>query len=364
MASSRIRVGVIGTSAWAAREHLPGLAARGDVEVRALCGRDRGRLDALAARYGVPRTFTDWRELVASGLDAVVIATPNALHHPQATAALDAGLHVICEKPLGLRLEEARDLVARADRQGRATLTFFTHRSVAAAVQARRIVESGVLGRILEARASYLTGSQLRPGKAHSWRMRRAESGTGALGDIGSHAIDLVRWWMGDFARVVAQWQVAVRDRPGGEVDADDATAFLAEMASGARVVVEASKLAAGRVNELRVELHGEEASLVFEVDAGNDPTWEGRLWMGHADRAGLEPVALPCELTAGLDGPDEPACRAEAYRRLTDPFFAAVARGGGPVTPGFREGAAVQAVLDAVARSAEEKRWVEVEGV
>jgi len=362
MSPSRIRVGVIGTSWWADLEHLPGLASRGDVEVAALCGRDRARLDALAAKHGVPRTFTDWHELLASGIDAVVIATPNALHHPQAAAALDAGLHVVCEKPLGLGLGEARDLLARAERRGRATLTFFTHRSVAAAVQARRIVESGALGRILQARASYLTASQLRPGKALAWRMRRAEAGSGALGDIGSHAIDLLRWWMGDFARVVAQWQVAVRDRAGGEVDADDATAFLAEMASGARVVVEASKLVAGRVNQQRVELCGDLASLVFEVDAGNDPTWEGRLWMGHADRPGLEPVALPRELTAGLDQRDERASRAEAYRRLTDPFFAAVARGGGPVTPGFREGAEVQAVLDAVARSADEGRWVDVD--
>src|SRR5512139_1321697 len=134
MASERpLRVGLIGTSWWAELEHLPGLRARGDVAVTGLCGRDPARLAALAAKHQVPETYTDWRELIARGrLDVLVVSTPNALHREQALAALDAGLHVICEKPLALDAAQARELRDRARAAGRRTLVFFTYRGIAA----------------------------------------------------------------------------------------------------------------------------------------------------------------------------------------------------------------------------------------
>ncbi|HSN91472.1 MAG TPA: Gfo/Idh/MocA family oxidoreductase [Anaeromyxobacteraceae bacterium] len=361
MGERRFRVGLIGTSWWADLEHLPGLRSRRDVEVAALCGRDPGRLAALAARHGVPATFTDWREMIArAGLDVVVIATPNALHHAQALAAVEAGQHVICEKPLALGAGQAREMAARAEARGLRTLVFFTHRAVAAAAHVKRLLEEGFLGTPLSATALYQTASQLRPGKPFSWKMARAEAGTGALGDIGSHLVDLVRWWLGDFERVVAQWQTLPGDRSGGAADADDACAFLARLACGARAVFQATKLVHGRGNYQHVELHGTAASLVYEADPGNDPGWLGRVLAGRPGQAGLVPLPPPADLAAGLEGPDEPSARAAAYRRLTDPFFAAVARGG-RAAPDFADGAAVQAVLDAVALSAEAGRWIEV---
>jgi len=361
MGDGPLRVGVVGTSWWAELEHLPGLAARGDVELTALCGRRPERVAELADRFRIPRRLTDWRELVAGGgLDAVVLATPNALHHPQALAALDAGLHVICEKPLTLDLAQARELAARAEARGLRTLTFFTHRAVGAAAAARRLVEAGFLGRPIHVSASYLTASHLAPGKPLGWRMVRAQAGTGVLGDLGSHLVDLVRWWLGEVVEVAAQWQTVTRDREGGIADADEEVSFLARLACGAQAVFQASKLVAGRGNHQRIELHGTAGSLLYEADPGHDPTWEGRLWAGRPGRTGLEPVALPADLARGLDRPGDRPGRDEAYRRLTDPFFAAIRRGG-PVSPDFRDGAAVQAVLDAVAASAEQRRWVEV---
>jgi len=358
----RSQVGLIGTSWWADLEHLPGLKARGDVEVAALCGRDPTRLASLAEKHGVARTFTDWRAMIAAGgLDALVVAAPNALHREPALAAFDAGLHVICEKPLAMNAAEAREMAARAEAAGRKTLTFFTHRSLAAAVQVKRMVDAGFLGRPVHANAVYHTSSHLRPGKAHAWRMVRAQSGTGVLGDVGSHLVDLVRWWLGDLRRVAAQWQVVNSTLGGVAVDADESVAFLAELASGAQATFHASKLVAGRGNYLRVELHGTGGSLVFEAEPGFDRTWEGRVLAGRPDRPGLEPVPLPAELTLGLDSTDNQAGRNEAYRRLTDPFFAAIRGGGGAVAPDFWDGAAVQAVIDAVAESAEARRWADV---
>jgi predicted dehydrogenase len=196
--------------------------------------------------------------------------------------------------------------------------------------------------------------------------MRRAEAGTGALGDIGSHVVDLVRWWLGDVVRVAAQWQTVQRERGGEPVDGDEACSFLARLENGTLAVFQASKLVAGRGNYQRVELFGDRASLVYEAEPGVDATWTGRLWAGRPDRPGLELLPLPAELTAGLDGPDNMAGRLAAYRRLTDPFFAAVRGAGGAgaelaETPGFDDGAAVQAVLDAVARAAERGTWEDV---
>jgi predicted dehydrogenase len=361
MTMARWRAGIVGTGWWTGLEHLPGLQSRGDVEVTALCGRDPARLAALADRFGIARRFTDWRELASAGdLDVVVIVTPNVLHHPVAVAALSSGAHVICEKPLALDLVHAREMAALARSRGRRTFTFFTHRALAAAGQAKRLVESGFLGRPLHVSATYFSASHLKPGKPAAWRMRRAESGTGALGDIGSHLVDLVRWWLGDVTRVAGQWQTPHRQREGGEVDGDESCSFLAELACGAQGVFQASKLVAGRGNHQRIELHGDRASLVYEAEPGVDPTWTGRLLAGRPDRTGLEPVALDADLVAGLDDPDPEAGRRAAYRRLTDPFFASLA-GGPPATPDFEDGAAVQAVLDAVATSAEQRRWVEV---
>lgn len=363
--ADRIRVGVIGTSWWVDLAHLPGLGARGDVEVAALCGRDPAKLGALAAKFGVPATYTDWRALLAHpGLRAVVIATPNVLHPEQARAALDAGLGVVCEKPLALAAADARAVAARARTAGLAGMTFFTHRTVGAAAQVKRLVARGFLGRPLHASAQYLTSSQLKPGKPFSWKMNRAESGSGALGDIGSHLVDMVRWFLDDgYAAVVGQWQTLPVARAGGTADADDDCSFLARMTSGVQAVFQFTKLAPGYGNLQRVELHGTEGTLVYEADPGGDPTWEGRVLAGRGLAGGVTPVPLDADLVAGLAGVPEPASRAEAYRRLTDPFFQAVA-GRAPaaaVTPSLEDGAAVQAVLDAVAASVERGAWVEV---
>jgi len=361
MSLEKLRVGVVGTSWWADREHLPGLHARPDVDVVALCGRNPERLQEMAAKYNVRQTFTDWRRLVArAGLDVLVILTPNVQHHSQAMAALDLGMHVICEKPLALNAAQARELAARADAANVKTLTFFTHRAVAAAAHVKRLVGEGFLGRPLYVNAMYFTASHLDPNKPLAWRNVRAEAGVGALGDIGSHLIDLVRWWLGDFSRVVGQWQTAFRERPGGVADADDACAFLAQLACGAQATFQPNKLMAGRGNYQRIELAGTEGSLIYEAEPDYDETWEGRLYAGRPGAYGLRPVRLPKELVADLKTPEERASRNEAYRRLTDPFFNAI-HNGGPTSPDFRDGAAVQAVVDAVAQSVTSGKWVDV---
>jgi len=361
MSNEKLRVGVIGTSWWADLEHLPGLHARPDVDLVALCGRNPERLEAMAAKYNVRQTFTDWQRMVArAGLDVLVIATPNVLHYPQAMAAIESGMHIICEKPLAMNVRQAREMAARADAAGVKTLTFFTHRAIAAAAHIKRLIGEGFLGQPYQVNAMYFSDSNLDPQKPLAWRMVRAQAGYGILGDIGSHVIDLARWWLGGFSRVAAQWQTAIRERPGGVADADDACSFLAQLACGAQGVFQASKLIAGRGNYQRVELYGSKGALIYEAEPGYDETWEGRVYAGRSDAHGLKPMRLPKELAAGLNTTDNQAGRNEAHRRLTDPFFAAI-RTGGAVSPDFHDGAAAQAILDAVAESAEGGKWVAV---
>jgi predicted dehydrogenase len=361
MGSPRVRVGVVGTGGWSELTHLPGLTSRPEVEVVALCGRNAERLATLADAFEVRGRYADYAEMIVTERpEVVVIVTPNSAHHPIAMAALGAGAHVICEKPLALTRAQADEMAGLARARGRQTLTFFTHRALAAAARVKALVDQGFLGRPLGFSAVYLTASQLKAGKPAAWRMRRAEAGTGVLGDIGSHLIDLVRFWLGDVARVSGQWMNAHAERAGGPVDGDEACSFLAELTSGVQGVFQASKLVAGRGNYQRIELYGEAASLTYEADPGHDPTWTGRVLAGRPDRPGLEALPLPAALTTGLDDPDPLAGRRAAYRRLTDPFFLALG-GGPPCRPSFEDGAAVQAVLDAVAASAEGGGWIKV---
>ena len=361
MSTEKPRVGVIGTSGWADQEHLPGLLSRPDVDVVALCGRSQARLDELAGKYSLRQTFTDWRRLIArAGLDVVVIVTPNALHHPQALAAIQAGMHVICENPLALNVAQARELATRANTAGVKTMTFFTHRTIAAAAHVKKLVDDGFLGDPLHVNAMYLSASRLDPNKPLEWRMVRAEAGTGVTGEIGSHLVDLVRWWMGDILKVAAMWQTVIKERPGGKVDTEDVCTFMAHLACGAQAVFQANTAAAGRGNYQRIELYGTRNALIYEAEPGYDATWEGRVYAGKSGAHGLKPVTLPKSLVAGLDTQDDQAHRNEAYRRLTDSFFTAI-RTGGAVSPDFGDGAAVQAVVDAVAQSAEAGKWVNV---
>jgi predicted dehydrogenase len=347
----RLRAGVVGTGWWTDLEHLPGLQSLPDVEVRAICGRSPEKLAAVADKFRIPNRFTDWREMLVRGdLDFLVIVTPNISHHAIARAALEKNLHVICEKPLAMNAAQAREMAALATSRGLATQTFFTHRALPAAVEMKRLIAEGYLGRILHANAVYFSASHLKEGKPASWRMRREEAGTGVLGDIGSHLVDMLRWWLGDFARVSAQWETFTRERPGGAVDGDECVSVLAQLKSGAQCTLQASKLVAGRGNFQRIELFGHRASLVYEAEPGIDPEWTGRLFAARADRLGFEPVRL-----------DRLEDRLEAWRRLAGPFLAAIRDGTEAPSPNFSDGAAVQEVLDAVATSAEERRWVEL---
>jgi predicted dehydrogenase len=363
------RVAVVGAGWWTDVFHLPGLRARPDVEVVALCSPREAAARALAEKHGIPAVFTDYAAMLAQTRpEVVVIVTPNHTHHPLALAAIQAGAHVICEKPLALNATQALEMWDAAEAAGRRHLTVFTYRAVPAAGHIKALIAQGYLGRPTQVNARYVDGTLADPARPLAWRLVKAQAGSGALGDVGSHIIDLLRWWLGDFRRVVGQTAIFTPQRrwpdgTPGTVDADDACLFLAELACGAQAIFQAGKVTPGRANYQYIEVSGTEGTLVYETDLRSGDTFTGHVWgTRRGDQAGLAPLPMPSDLTAGLQTGDTMAATPVLYRRLTDSFFASLAGSPQPVSPSFADGWRAQQVIDAVLRSVDSGHWEAVE--
>lgn len=196
--------------------------------------------------------------------------------------------------------------------------------------------------------------------------MDKSEAGTGVLGDLASHLIDMARWWAGDFVRVSGQLSTYVPQRRHPEtqrmvpVDVDDAASFVAELQGGAQAVFHATKLAIGRENAFRLEVYGSEGALVLDADPGHRADWNGSLYGARRGDQALSKLEITPRLTVGFDTADRARSLASAFRVMTDPFFAAIRAdaNAADVPSSFADGLAVQQVIDAVARSARSGAW------
>ena len=332
----------------------------------AICGRDRSRVAAAADRLGWAATETDWKRLVSrDDVDLVDVCTPGSSHAEISIAALEAGKHVLCEKPLANTVEEARAMAAAAERAaagGVRAMVGFNFRRVPAVALARELVAAGRLGALRHVRAAYLGSHLLDPELPLVWRLQAAEAGSGALGDLGAHAIDLAQYLAGDWiAGVSALTETFVRERPladgsGGQlgpVTVDDAALFIARFVGGALGGFEATRFATGHTEGLRVELNGELGSIVWELgalnqlrlfDATDDPATQGFRTI-QVTRSG-HPYA-------GAWWPDGHTIGYEhTFTHEVRDLLHAIADGRDPV-PSFADGLQVQEVLDAVQRSA-----------
>ncbi|WP_152352993.1 Gfo/Idh/MocA family protein [Brachybacterium subflavum] len=329
---------------------------------RVIVGRDEQKVSEAARRLDWEEHETDWRRAIArDDIDIVDICTPGFLHAEIAIAALEAGKHVLCEKPIANDTAEAERMVAAADaaqQRGQVAALGHTYRRVAALAQARRLVADGRLGRILQARASYLQDWLVDESAPMSWRLRRDTAGSGALGDIGSHAIDQIQFLTGLRATSVrGRLTTAVPERPGEggalePVTVDDAAWATLELEGGAIASIEASRLATGRKNELVVELFGTEGALRFDLEVLNE------LWF--LDRT--VPVAEQGFTRILVTEPEHPYLEGwwpqghalgweNAFTNQAHDLLVAIT-GGEPFSPDFAEGLALQRVLDAVIAS------------
>ena len=248
-------------------------------ELVAICGRDAGAVAEAARRYGYARHYTDWRDLIDDErVQLFDNGGPNDVHAEPCIAAAAAGKHVICEKPLARNAEEAATMLAAVRNAGVKHMVAFNYRFVPAIRQARQLIESGALGRIYHYRAVYLQEWILpHYGTPRIWRLDKEHAGSGALGDLGAHIIDLAHYLVGDIASVGAATRTFIDERPlpdgsgNAKVDVDDAFVATVEFANGALGTLESSRFAAGRKNHQVVEINGELGSICFNLERLNE---------------------------------------------------------------------------------------------
>jgi len=238
----------------------------------AIAGRDEDAVAEAARRFGYQRSVTDWRELVADErIQLFDNVAPNNLHGEPTIAAAEAGKHVICEKPLGRDADEALQIWQRVRATGVTHLCAFNYRFVPAVRLAREMLEAGELGEIYHFRGSYLQEWIADPAAPMSWRLHADDAGSGALGDLGSHVIDLARYLVGEIAGVSALTTRFISDRPGGRVSVDDAFEAVIDFEHGAVGTLEASRFCLGRKNALTWEINGSKGSLRFDLERLNE---------------------------------------------------------------------------------------------
>jgi predicted dehydrogenase len=357
----QIGVGIIGCGGIVLQNHLPGLALCPEAKVVALCDSNADVLQRASGQTGVTNAFAGYAELLARPeVNAVIIATPNFVHAPIALAAIAAGKHVLCEKPIAMSHAEAVKMLHAADKAGVRHMTAFTYRFVPAMRYMAHLVKSGFVGQPYHFRSCRLQDWGTR---SVGWRQVAKLAGTGELGDMLSHRIDFAHMLVGPISRLMADLRRFLDLRDGQASDLEDWAAILAEFsANRATGVLESSKVATGRGEGGRsqdyCEVAGTEGSLVYQLERPLE------IQMGKRGESGLRTVPVPLEFLKTPGSPRDPKAGdpAIAFRYDQDVEFIHAIRDQRPCSPSFRDGAQTQGVMDAAVLSSNEKRWVDME--
>ncbi|MGQ9627685.1 MAG: Gfo/Idh/MocA family protein [Anaerolineae bacterium] len=337
------------------------------VGMKVLCGRDEEAVRAAAQNYGWEGWETDWRKVVErEDINLVDVSTPGDTHAEISIAAARAGKNIICEKPLANNLSEAKEMLAAAQEAGVKHMVAFNFRRIPAVALAREFIQEGKLGQIYHWRATWLSDWLMSRDFPLVWRLEKEKAGSGSLGDIGSHVVDLARFLVGEIEEVIGTWETFCKERPlvedptkKGRVTVDDATLFLARFANGAIGSFEVTRFAGGNKERVGFEINGEKGSLRFNYNYFNElhyfswddpPREQGfkviyvgdpqhpyvRNWWpnGHFEHYGSLFVNQAYELVRSLQAGEMP-------------------------TPNFEDGVECQAVLEAVEKSIRERSWV-----
>jgi predicted dehydrogenase len=242
-----------------------------------VAGRNQEAVEAAAARFGYENAYTDWRDLIANpDVDVFDNGGPNDTHAEPSIAAAQAGKHVFCEKPLARTAEEAKAMLDAVEKAGVKHMVAYNYRFVPAIVQARNLIASGALGRIFHFRAVYLQDWIIDPEFPMTWRFSKAVAGSGSLGDLGSHIIDIGRFLVGEPTKVMGMMKTFIEERPDGQggrakVDVDDAVTAMMEFENGALGTIEATRFANGHRNGNMWEINAENGSIKFNLERLNE---------------------------------------------------------------------------------------------
>jgi len=242
-------------------------------------GRHEDRVREAMIRYGYKKYVTDWRKVVRDPeVDIVDNGLPNHLHKDPTIEAIERGKHVVCEKPLGRNAQEAKEIYEAAKRSSVKTMVAFNYRFVPAVMLAKKIIDEGLLGKIYHFRARYLQDWIVDPNFPLVWRLQKEYAGSGPLGDLGSHIIDLARYLIGEPLAVSALTKTFIDERPlpddptkKGKVTVEDTFEAAIEFENGAMGTLEASRFATGRKNFNNFEINGEKGSIEFNLERLNE---------------------------------------------------------------------------------------------
>ena len=378
-AEDQLRIGMIGygfmgrahSQAWLLAARAFDLPVRADLTV--VAGRSEPALTAFAETWGWAATDTDWRRVVdRDDVDLIDICAPGDQHREIALAALAAGKHVLCEKPLANTVAEAEEMTAAAEAaraRGVRSMVGFSYRRTPALALAREWVAQGRLGTIRHIRAAYLQDWIVDPDFPLVWRLRREAAGSGALGDIGAHVVDLAQFLTGQrITGVSALTETFVAERPlpdgtgRGPVTVDDASLFLARTDGGALATFEATRFATGRRNAMRIELNGSAGSVAFDFERSNELHFFDNT--DDSERAGFKRVQATEPGHPYLSGwwpPGHGLGYDHTFVNQARDLIVAIADGSDP-QPSFADGLQIQRVLAAVqASAANSSTWTPV---
>jgi len=378
-----IGVGVAGTG-FIGPAHIEGLRRNG-IQVLGLAESSKEKADEKAADLGIPRTYGSLEELLADpDIDVVHLATPNYLHHPHAKAALLAGKHVVCEKPLSMNATESAELVQLAAEKGLVNAVNFNIRMYPLVQHARSLVRSGELGDLFIMQGSYLQDWLLLP-TDWNWRLEPDLGGTlRAVGDIGSHWLDLLTFISGlRVDEVYADFKTfhPIRKKPAKPVETytgklltpedyidqdiytEDYATILLHYENGVRGVLTVSQVSSGRKNRLFYEISGSKSSLAWDSERPNE------LWIGHRsapnqtllkDPSLLSPEAQATASYPGGHNEGFPDTFKQLYAKVYQYIFAGD-YSKAPDFPTFADGHYEMQLCEAIERSAKEGKWVKV---
>lgn len=369
-----VRVGIVGCGGIARNYHVPSYLANPRVQIVAACDVNRDAVEAMQSLVStVTHIDTDWESFIRdTDVDLISVCTSNDMHHDVAMAAIARGLDVYCEKPMALTLAEARQMADAAERAGIRTGVNFSHRRTPASRLVKEIIDSGALGNLYHVSALYAAGSPTYAETPGTWRNVREKAGFGGLGDMGSHMLDMVNWWLGsEVTRVAATMRTFVPervDRATGQpmqVTTEDEGLVLLEYANGALGHLCGGYTFTGRGYDQRAEIYGTKGGLMYDqqhayqlkvylpgdaladytvVERGGTPDNPYSTILVPERLQGLRPGLVPARRTVLMDFLD-------AYLSESEFSF----------EPGFREGLFVQEVLEAVRRADDTRCWVDL---
>lgn len=361
-----VRVGVIGTSWWADAMYLPALKQHPQAEVVAVCGRDYARAKEFAERWDIPAIYTDWRKLLdPARVDAIIVATINDSHHPITMTALERGLNVLCEKPLALTFEQAREMADSAEQHRAVNMVPFTYRYMPTTRYIKQLIDAGYIGRPYHLNMRYYAGYG-RESK-YDWRFDADVAGAGVIGDLGSHWLHLARWFYGEIMSLHCYLQTFTPrpNRPDGSdySRADDSAVLTVKFANGAYGVLQVTTLAwegtsFGQTHHM--EFHGSDGTLYNFIDWDTVQQVKG---LKAGETGGAKELPVPDSVWQGARHDTVKDTYHDIFRdqdHMTREFITACAEGK-QCQPDFREGARIQQLIEAAVASAKSGCWVDV---